>query len=171
MSSQVFKMAKAALIVCFGISHLVKTSATENSTNRANEMAESNEAFCLKASIILSNKSRPGTLEPGVCFPQRRQTRPSLRYLQNKLFHLDKNVGWHWQIRFFLSEICEGERETALCLTDGLTGLFWTLINNRFKSKKGVYSTIPDKLWVQISKVLVLFHPQKPFFCAHCDIF
>lgn len=61
-------MAKAALIVCFGISHLVKTSATENSTNRANEMAESNEAFCLKASIILSNKSRPGTLEPGRLF-------------------------------------------------------------------------------------------------------
>lgn len=85
LSSQVFKLAKAAFIVCFGISHLVRTPDVENNTNSQQvRMRKAKDIFL--SSCLLKRESlsfqNPEVVEPG----------HSVHNHRNKLFHLDKNI-------------------------------------------------------------------------------
>lgn len=117
LSSQVFKLAKAAFIVYFGISHLVRTSDVENNTNRQKiRWQQSKRGFpfsivCLKESHYPSKK--PEVVEPWISVHYRR-----------KKFHLDKNIEWHWQISFFTLKYGNLRKiKTTLSKNVGLPGL------------------------------------------------
>lgn len=85
LSFQVFKLAKAAFIVYFGISHLVRTSDVENNTNRQQiRWQQSKRSFFF--SIVCLKESRHPSKKPKVVEP-----RISVHYHRNK-FHLDKNI-------------------------------------------------------------------------------
>lgn len=70
LSSQVFKLAKAAFIVCFGISHLVRTPDVENNTNSQQvRMRKARDIFlssCLKESHYPSKN--PKWLNQGILY-------------------------------------------------------------------------------------------------------
>lgn len=117
LSSQVFKLAKAAFIVYFGISHLVRTSDVKNNTNRQQiRWQQSKRGFsfsivCLKESHYPSKKNK--VVEPRISVHYRR-----------KKFHLDKNTEWHWQISFFTLKYGNLRKiKTTLLKNVGLPGL------------------------------------------------
>jgi len=71
LSSQVFKLAKAAFIVCVGISHLVRTSDVENNTNSQQVRMQKARDFPLRAVCLKEShypSKNPKWLNQGILY-------------------------------------------------------------------------------------------------------